>query len=271
MTSVPIVTLTTDFGLQDGFVGTLKGVILGICPSAQIVDISHDIPPQDILAAGLTLQRAYAYFPDGTVHVAVVDPGVGTSRRPIAIRACGQVFVGPDNGLFSFVFTESEERNLPVALFHLTDARYWLLELSSTFHGRDLFSPVAAHLACGVELEEMGKPINDPVLIPFPKPSRTATGWQAHIIAIDRFGNLATDLPAAWINEPAKVAFHLAGREIRGLSSTYRDGPAGRLVALIDSEGRLEIAVACGSAARVTGVQVGDIVEVVESAHLERL
>ncbi len=227
MASFPIVTLTTDFGLQDGFVGTLKGVILGICPSVRIVDISHDIPSQDILAAGLTLQRACPYFPDGTVHVAVVDPGVGTSRRPIAIRAGGHVFVGPDNGLFSFVYTEFEERNLPVATFHLTNKRYWLPVLSGTFHGRDLFSPVAAHLAGGIVLEELGKPIDDPVRLPLPKPERTARGWLAHIIAIDHFGNLATDFPAAWIKEPAKVVIHLAGRQIHGLSTTYGESSCG--------------------------------------------
>lgn len=271
MASVPIVTLTTDFGLQDGFVGMLKGVILGICPSARIVDISHDIPAQDIQAAGLILQRAYSYFPAGTVHLAIVDPGVGTARRPIAIRAGDHLFVGPDNGLFSIIFVEAEERNLPVAAFHLTNKKFWLPVLSGIFHGRDLFSPVAAYLASGVPLEELGMPIDDPVRLPLPRPERTASGWHAHIIAIDHFGNLATDLPAAWIKEPAKVVIHLAGREILGLSATYGERLAGSLLALVDSHGRLEIAVSCGSAAGVTGLQVGGRVEVVESTHVERL
>ncbi len=257
-----ILTLTTDFGLKDGFVGTLKGVIWGICPAAQIADISHEIAPQNVLEGAFALWRAYAFFPAGTVHLAVVDPGVGTSRRPIAARLGGHTFVGPDNGLFTPVYEDAEKKGWPLAIVHLTNAKYFLPDVSRTFHGRDIFAPVAAHLANAVPLADLGPVITDPVRLSMPKPERTADGWRAHVTVIDVFGNCTTDLPASALTEYERVAFHLRGREARGLVASYGHNQPGELVALVDSENYVEIAIVNGSAAKTLGAQVGDVVEV---------
>lgn len=263
MPNPPLVTLTTDFGLEDGFVGVMKGVILGLCPSARLVDISHAIPPQNVLAGALTLAAAFRFFPAGTIHLAVVDPGVGTARRPLAARLGPFFFVGPDNGLFTPVYEEAEKNGWPMALVHLTNENYFLPHISRTFHGRDLFAPVAAHLANGIPLEDLGPALQEPVRLSLPKPERTAEGWRAHIIAIDHFGNLATDLPAAVLDDPARVLVRLAGFEMSGVRAAYGECPPGSLMALIDSQGRLEIAVVDGSAAARTGARLGDAVEVI--------
>jgi S-adenosylmethionine hydrolase len=257
-----VITLTTDFGLRDGFVGTMKGVMLGICPTAQLVDISHDIPPQDVRAGAFALWRAYSFFPAGTVHLAVVDPGVGTARRPLAARLGDHFFVGPDNGLFTPIYDDAEKNGWPMEFVHLTNEKYFLPNVSRTFHGRDLFSPVAAHLAAGVPLADLGPAFRDPVRLSLPKPERTADGWRAHITVVDRFGNCTTDLPAAAVTDPENVTFRLRGREIRGLVPSYGHRQPGELVALADSEGFIEIAVVNGSAAQALGAQVGDVVEV---------
>ncbi len=261
---MPVITLTTDFGQQDGFVGTMKGVILGICPAAQIVDITHDIPPQNVLAGAFALGRAYSFFPAGTVHVAVVDPGVGTARRPLAARLGEYFFVGPDNGLFTPVYEDAEKNGWPMEFVHLANERYFLPNVSRTFHGRDIFSPAAAHLAAGVSLADLGPALRDPERIPLPKPERIPAGWRAHVTVVDRFGNCATDLPAAAVAGSGSVTFRLRGREIRGLVSSYGHRQPGDLVALVDSENFVEIAVVNGSAAQALGAQVGDVVEVVE-------
>ena len=260
---MPLITLTTDFGLKDGFVGTLKGVIWSICPQAQIADISHAISPQNVLEGAHVLGRAYAFFPPGTVHVAIVDPGVGTRRRPIAACLGAQFFVGPDNGLFTPMLADAEKNGWPVEIVHLTNADYFLAEVSHTFHGRDIFAPVAAHLANGVLLANFGPAISDPVRLSMPQPEKTPTGWRAHITVVDIFGNLTTDLPAAALVDHAPVSFHLHGREVRGLVDSYGNAQPGELVALVDSENYIEIAIVNGSAAQVTGALVGDVVEVV--------
>jgi S-adenosylmethionine hydrolase len=260
---MPVLTLTTDFGLQDGFVGTMKGVIWSICPSAQIADISHAIAPQNVLEGALVLWRAYTFFPAGTVHVAVVDPGVGTPRRALATRLGEYYFVGPDNGLFTPIYVEAEKNGWPLEIVHLTNRRYFLVEVSRTFHGRDIFAPVGAHLANGVLLTELGTAISDPVRLTLPKPERTRTGWRAHVMAVDHFGNLATDLPAAALAEPARVTFALHGKEVRGLVTSYGERGPGELVALVDSRNYIELAVVNGSAAQVLQARVGDVVEVV--------
>lgn len=263
MPNSPVVTLTTDFGLEDGYVGAMKGVILGICPPARLVDISHAIPPQNVLAGALTLAAAFRFFPAGTVHLAVVDPGVGTARRPMAARLGQFFFVGPDNGLFTPVYEEAEKNGWPMVFVHLTNEKYFLPDVSRTFHGRDLFAPAAAHLANGVPLADLGPALRDPVRLSLPKPERTAEGWRAHIIAIDHFGNLATDLPVAALDEPARVLVRLGGFEVGGVQAAYGERPPGSLIALTDSQGRLEIAVVEGSAAARTGARVGDAVEVI--------
>jgi len=261
MEKLPIVTLTTDFGLQDGFVGILKGVIWSICPQAQIADISHAVPPQGVRAGGLMLQRAAPYFPPGTVHLAVVDPGVGTARRPLAARLGAHLFVGPDNGLFTAVLEDAERLGGAVEFVELTEKRFWRTEVSATFHGRDLFAPVAAHLAGGVALADLGPAVTDPQRIDLPRAMRTANGWRAHVTSIDAFGNLGSDLPAAGLGAGSLIV-RIRGRQINGLVHSYGARPPGELVALIDSQDRLEIAVVNGSAARELGARLGDPIEI---------
>jgi S-adenosylmethionine hydrolase len=258
----PIVTLTTDFGLQDGFVGILKGVIWSICPQARLADISHAVAAQDVRQGALLLRRAVPYFPPGTVHLAVVDPGVGTSRRGLAARMGAHFFVGPDNGLFGAVLADAEATRLPVAVVELTESRFWRAEVSATFHGRDVFAPVAAHLANGVPLTDLGPALKDPVRLALPQAERTATGWTAHVSAIDAFGNLASDLPAGELPPGGAVVVRCCGRQIHGLVRSYGEREAGELVALVDSQGRLEIAVVNGSAARELGARLGDPIEI---------
>lgn len=259
---MPVITLTTDFGNKDGFVGTLKGVIWSICPEAQIADITHQISPQNILEGAFALWRAYPFFPAGTLHVAVVDPGVGTRRRPIAARLGAHIFIGPDNGLFTPMIEDAEKAGAPVEIIHLTNEKYWLPNVSHTFHGRDIFSPAAAHLARGVPLAELGPAIRDALRIQLPRPERTANGWRAHVTVVDVFGNLTTDLPAAAVAGMTDLVFRLRGQEVRGLSESYGHRQPGDLVALVDSESFIEIAVVNGSAAATLGARVGDIVEV---------
>jgi S-adenosylmethionine hydrolase len=264
MTAImPILTLTTDFGTKDGFVGTLKGVIWGICPKAQIADISHEISPQNVLEGAFVLWRACPFFPSGTVHVAIVDPGVGTSRRPVAARLGVHTFVGPDNGLFTLMIENAEMKGWPVEIVHLSNEKYFLPDVSHTFHGRDIFAPVAAHLANGVSLADLGAAINDPVRLPMPKPEKTANGWRAHVTVIDIFGNLTTDLPAAALTGHERVSFHLHGRDVQGVVASYGHKQPGELVALVDSENYVEIAIVNGNAKKTLDAIVGDEVEVV--------
>jgi S-adenosylmethionine hydrolase len=265
MTAIkPILTLTTDFGIKDGFVGTLKGVIWGICPEAQIADISHEISPQNVLEGSFALWRAYPFFPPGTVHLAVIDPGVGTSRRPVAARLGDHTFVGPDNGLFTPMIEDAENQGWQAIIIHLTNRKYFLPDVSHTFQGRDIFAPVAAHLVNGVPLEELGPVIANPVRLHMPKPKKTASGWRAHVTVIDVFGNLTTDLPAAMLTGHERVRFHLHGREVHGLVVSYGKNQPGELVAVVDSENYVEIAIVNGSAEKILGAHVGDEVEVSE-------
>ena len=260
---MPVITLTTDFGLKDGFTAVLKGVIWGICPEAQIADITHSITPQNISEGAIALWRAYAFFPAGTVHIAVVDPGVGTQRRPIAARLGEHTFIGPDNGLFTPIFDDATRLGFDRKVVHLTNARYWRPVVSHTFHGRDIFAPVAAHLAKGVDLRELGPLIDDPVRLVLPVPEKTSFGWHAHVTVVDVFGNLTTDLPAACLPEGEGTLFRLCGREVREMVSSYGQRSSGELVALVDSENFIELAIVNGNAARILQAQVGDIVEVI--------
>lgn len=274
---MPIITLTTDFGQADGYVGTMKGVILGIAPEARIVDISHDIEPQNVRQAAYVLSTATPYFPPGTIHVVVVDPGVGSVRRPIAVRAEEAYFVGPDNGVFSYALAGRDEgseiryqgsggqpethRPRSVTVIHLDQPTYWLSTVSQTFHGRDVFSPVAAHLAAGVPFDGLGTPITDPVTFSLPQPERLPNGSiRGQVLHADRFGNLITDIPMNWLAAGDAWLFEIAGRRIEELSVTYAMAERGALVALSGSEGLLEIAVREGSAAEALGVGAGTLV-----------
>jgi S-adenosylmethionine hydrolase len=255
-----IITLTTDFGLEDAYVGVLKGVILGINPAATIVDLCHAIPPQDVRAAAFLLHTAWPYFPPGTIHVVVVDPGVGSQRRAIAVDAGTATFVAPDNGVLSYVLAEVKEAQA----VHLTNRRYWLPQMSATFHGRDIFAPVAAHVSLGVPLTALGEPLSlgELVTFPLPCPERQGDGWVGHVVHVDHFGNLVTDLEAGVIGDPQSVVIEVGGQRIFGLRRTYADEAPGEPMALIGSSGRLEIAVPGGHAARWLKAQPGDRVRV---------
>lgn len=257
------ITLLTDFGLKDVYVGVMKGVIWSIAPQAQIADITHLIHPQNVLEGALALGRAAPYFPSGSLHLAVVDPGVGTARRPIAARLGDQAFVGPDNGLCTVLVNQARQAGAPVQFVHLNQPRYWLPEISNVFHGRDIFAPVAAHLANGVPLEALGSPIDDAHLLPLPKPERTAQGWHGQVLWVDNFGNLSTNLGSQHLSGREPVVVRIAGREIHGLVKTFGERQPGELVAMLDSSGMLSICTVNGSAASQLGAHFGAGVEII--------
>jgi len=257
------ISLTTDFGNQDGFVGVMKGVIWGIAPDAHVADITHDIPPQNIRLGAYALWRVVPYFPPGSVHIAVIDPGVGTQRRPIGLKIGEQQFIVPDNGLITTILEEGERSGKRIEMVHLNNPKYWLENVSHTFHGRDIFAPTGAHLAAGVPIENLGDPIEDPVRIDFSHPIKRDYGWEAHITIIDVFGNLTTDLPAEAVLGADDVKIRLGDHSIDGLVYSYGHRPQGELVALVDSENFIEIGAVNGSAAQVTGAKIGDKVEVI--------
>ena len=250
--TAPIVTLTTDFGTRDPWVGIMKGVILGIAPTTRLVDLSHDVAAQDILEGALCLEAAAPFFPRGTIHLAVVDPGVGSARRAIALRAGGQYFVGPDNGLLSLAVAQAPA---PMAAVELTAAEYHLSPLSRTFHGRDLFAPAAAHLAEGVALERFGRVIADPVRLILPVPQRESHHVRGEVLAVDRFGNLVTSLRGEDLSGLVSSALVVEIGEVRlgAPVSAYTDAPPGGLGAIVGSTGRLEIFARDGSAHAMLG------------------
>jgi S-adenosyl-L-methionine hydrolase (adenosine-forming) len=257
-----VITFLTDFGFKDGFVGVMHGVVLGIAPDVQIVDISHAISPQNILEGSLVLVNNASYFPPGTIHVAVVDPGVGTARRPLGAKIGNQYFIGPDNGLFTGVIEAAEKAGQPMVFHHLNRPEYWLQQVSHSFHGRDLFSPVAAHLAAGVPLEKMGDLITDPARIMIPQPEVTADGWAGQVLAVDHFGNLLTNLSAEQLAGGNCIVIKIGEARIEELVQTFGDRAPGSLIAMIDSSGELAIAVVNGSAAEKLKVGVGTAVTV---------
>ena len=258
-----VLSITTDFGITNGFVGTMKGVIYGIAPNVKIVDITQLVSPQDVREGAYAMWRAVPFFPPGSVHVGVVDPGVGTRRRPIGARLGDQYFIAPDNGLLTPLILDAERDGKIVEFVHLDNPKYWLPKVSNTFHGRDIFAPTGAHLAAGVPLGELGTPITDPIKLDLPRPERTGNGWLAHVTIIDIFGNLTTDLPAEAIEGRRDVLVRIRDREIEGIIESYGHREIGDLVAVVDSEYYIEVAVVNGSAAKLLGAQVGDVVEVI--------
>lgn len=240
----PLIALTSDFG-PGPFVGIMKGVILGLCPQARLVDLCHDIPPQDVRAGALALEQALEIFPPGTVHLAVVDPGVGTSRRGLALRGLGRYWVGPDNGLFTPVL----EADPQAQAWELAEASYFRQPVSRTFHGRDIFAPVAARLALGLEPGRLGPSLAAPVRLSWPRPRLEEGRLLGQVLAADRFGNLTTNLDQARVEaflagRPALVRLEgLEGLSLRGLRQAYGQVPPGEPVALFNSLGRLELAL----------------------------
>jgi len=261
----PIITLTTDFGLNDHFVGAIKGAILNIAPEAQIVDICHAVQAFDILDGALALAQAYTYFPSRTVHVVVVDPGVGGARRPILASTEKYSFVAPDNGLLSLMYAREER----LSVRHITAEHYFLQPLSNTFHGRDIFAPVAAYLAKGVDDEKFGEEITDFVRFNAPKPKAVdATTLRGVVLKVDRFGNLITnitpqDAPALFQAQPPAFKIVIGKKEISGLKTNYAEGTPGEVFALLGSMGYLEIAANRAAATQLVGAGKGAEVSLV--------
>ena len=264
-----IITLTTDFGWVDGFVGTMKGVILGINPDVTLIDITHDIAPQNIEQGAFLFAASAKYFPADAIHVVVVDPGVGGARRPIAVQVGETIFVAPDNGVLSLAISdwraeiESPMSHLPspIRVVHLNKPEYWLPRVSNTFHGRDLFAPVAAHLSLGVPLEAFGDPIHDWVRLPGCTASfRAGDQIAGRVLHIDRFGNVITNVDAEMLiaMDRTHINVHIAGRQVHGLKATFSDAASGQIIALIGSGGQLEVALRDGNAAAALGASVGD-------------
>lgn len=273
-----IITLTTDFGDADGFVGVLKGVIAGIAPDSRVVDLAHSIPPGDTVHAAFVLRNSYLYFPPGTVHIVVVDPGVGGTRRALAVRGAGQYFVAPDNGVLTWVVSELTGAGEELEAWNLEDERFRLAPVSNTFHGRDIFAPAGAYLSMGIDPDELGprlaaalEPDGDlsggDVLDLLPRPGDEA--GSGRVIHIDTFGNCITTLeiaglPADMLEEPDSVPVEVETRNgiinLMGIRNSYESVDAGQPVALEGSSGLLEIAVNGDSAARTLAIERGDFV-----------
>jgi S-adenosylmethionine hydrolase len=253
-----IITLTTDFGATDHFAGTMKGVILGIHPPARIVDLTHEVQAFEIPDGAFTIAQAYRYFPKKTIHVIVVDPGVGSARRPILAEMAGQFFIAPDHGVLSIVFTAEKAK-----VRHITNARYFLHPVSRTFHGRDVFAPVAAHLAAGIAPTRFGKLIEDYLRLTFHRPTQTGkSAWTGSVLKVDRFGNLITNLHLDdFPNLQIRPFRLLAGRQpITRLALTFTECSPGELFVLVGSSGYLEVATNQGSAAKILGCGAGSTV-----------
>jgi S-adenosylmethionine hydrolase len=252
----PIITLTTDFGTSDHLVGALKGVILNINPAARIVDINHNVAPFDILDGALTLANAYSYFPSRTIHVVVVDPGVGTERRPILVSGEKQFFVAPDNGVLSMIY----ERE-PCTVRHITAEHYFLNPISPTFHGRDIFAPTAAWLSKTLQTEAFGEAVTDFVRFTMPKAKSNGQAVKGVVLRVDAFGNLMTNLKAEDIPIGAlgggAIKLAVNGKQVLKFAQTFALGNPGEPIAVLGSAGYVEIAVNRGSAARTLGVNRG--------------
>jgi S-adenosylmethionine hydrolase len=253
-----IITLTTDFGSRDGFAGIMKGVILGIAPEVQIVDLTHDLGSFDIGEAAWVVNSAYRYFPEGTIHVVVVDPGVGSTRHPIAAFAHGQYFVGPDNGVFSFVLHTDPTADIP-PVHRISNPGMFRAPVSRTFHGRDIFAPTAAYLARGTPLESVGERVPDFITRSLPKPRpRGDQGLLAHVVRIDKFGNIQTSLRRHDLG--SEFTIFIAGLAISRLRGSFSEADPGEFFAIEGSTGFIEIALNQGSAsARLNVVRDSEI------------
>lgn len=276
----PIITLTTDFGANDAYTAAMKGVILSINPRVSIVDLCHQIEPQGIFQAAFVLGTAYSYFPKGTIHIVVVDPGVGTTRRALLLTTPSAFFLAPDNGVLSYIIEEASERedSLPEDVKRpfleaydmplgsdmeatiLTNSRYWRQPVSATFHGRDIFAPVAAFLSLGISARDFGETASSIKALHIPRPKVRTDGTLAGcVLHIDRFGNLITNFRREDLPEVATM-IEIREHSIQGLISSYEEGDG--LLAIIGSSGHMEISVKNGSAADVLGAKVGDEVRI---------
>jgi len=250
---VQVITLTTDFGTRDWFVGTMKGVIFSIAPRANVVDLTHEIPAGDVRAGAFALMASCRFFPKGTVHVVVVDPGVGGARRAIAVQTEKYFFVGPDNGVLSFALAREKIK----AIHQLPNEKFFLKDVSHTFHGRDVFAPVAAHLSRGVPIPKLGSVLKDFARLDWPQPRITRGGIQGEVVYIDRFGNAITNIPNELV-KGSKWEVSTKRRRVCSVESCYQSVKVGRPVAAPGSSGFLEIAVNGGSAEKSLGLKIGD-------------
>src|ERR1035438_6028745 len=250
-----VLTLTTDFGTHDWFVGTMKGVIASIAPAANVIDLTHDLPPGDIRGGAFALAASHRFFPKGSIHVAVVDPGVGSRRKAIAVQTAKSLFVGPDNGVLSWALAKEKIR----AISALENEAYFLRPVSQTFHGRDVFAPVAAHLSRGVPIQKFGSALKDFVRLAWPEPRMRWGGLEGEVVYIDRFGNAITNLEGGLLKRAggASCEVHAKRRWNCPVKSFYQAVPPNKPIALVGSSGFLEIAINGGSAAKVLGVRVG--------------
>ena len=259
--TTPVITLLSDFGHRDNYVGVMKGVILSICREARLVDLSHETAPGDVSAGAFLLDASVDYFPDGTVHLAVVDPGVGGDRRPIAVQAGETFLVGPDNGVLSLALGRLEEHVGRVRIVHLTSPHFQLPRTGRTFHGRDIFAPTAAHLASGVPIDRLGERIEDPLRLSVPTCGETAGAIVGEVVYIDRFGNLVTNIPGKQVErltgERAEAVVYLGRRRIGMVRESYDSVDRGKPLGIVGGFGRLEISVRDGCAARDLAGRIG--------------
>jgi len=255
----PIVTLTTDFGEQDYYVGAMKGVILDVCPETEVIDLCHNVLPYDILDAAFTIAQSYRWFPLRTVHLVVVDPGVGSQRRPILVSGDRHFFIGPDNGVFSFIYPEQEK----LTVWHITGDHYFHQPVSNTFHARDVFAAVAGWLAKGVEARQFGDEIEDYTKLTIPKPQAVSDkSWKGMVLKVDRFGNVITniaaaDCPALFAEPTPPFKLSAGGKDITKLVPNYAEGGQGEIFALLGSSGYLEIATNRGGAGKLLSLNRG--------------
>ena len=263
-----LITLTTDFGLSEHYVGAMKGVIYGIHPNAVIVDITHGVQSFDILDGAIAISQAYSYFPKDTVHVVVVDPGVGSARRPILVSAGKYLFLAPDNGVLSLVF-QREER---VVVRHIIAEHYFNHPVSNTFHGRDIFAPLAAYLSRGVDLSKLGDEITDYVRFAAPRPKAVApNAWKGVVLKTDKFGNLVTnisalDVPQLFNGTPPPFKLIVGKAEITRMCASYSEGAPGEAFLVVGSAGLLEVSTNKGAASRMLGADKGAEVNLVLGA-----
>ena len=260
---MPVIALLTDFGTRDHYVGAMKGVLVSVCPDATLVDITHEIEPQDVLGAALALEAAHTYFPPGSVFLVIVDPGVGTSRRPLAADAGGYRFVGPDNGVLSRVV--HGQRHEPARIVELKEKKFARATVSKTFEGRDRFAPAAGWLARGTALEALGPAVVDPVLLEVPVAKVTPAAIEGEVLRVDRFGSLITNIDERLLSTLRSPRVTIAGRDVGPIVSTYADADPGALCALLGSTGHLEIAVNRGDAAQALAARRGVAVKVTEA------
>lgn len=266
-----IITLTTDFGTSDAYVGIMKGVILSINPNVQIVDLTHAIPPQDIYEAAFSIFAAHSYFPKGTIHIIVVDPGVGSDRQAIVSRTGGAFFVCPDNGVLSYLLQNVENGDeQSIDSVAIQNNAYYLSEVSNTFHGRDIFAPVAAHLSLGVSLDDIGPPVQTLVQLPIPVPELTGGTLTGQVVKIDRFGNAITNISETAIARLKSAStggiptyeIRVGSVRLHRFNRAYAESGIGKPLAIIGSSGLLEIAINGGSARESLGIKWGDPVVV---------